>query len=612
MADASRRELLSAANGVREKPLVNKSIGDVSVIKLFSGKSKHTEKPYAQKRTGEPRAPKKPKTKAVREDDYDDGPASPARKMAGKKALLITLISAAAVCALFAGVGAYAQRTNVIFPKVTLDGVAVGNLTSAQAADALTAAKVDTEADKELKVTLPAGCEMTLSAKQAGCYLAAPDAAEYAYNWCHGGSFFENTRKYIKCAVAGKTLASASGAKLDEDYLKKQTQEAAGKVELALMDGNVKVGETEITVVKGASAVQLDEKDLYDTLKKALLSGKYEPIKYTATKSGGKTEEINLQELFNSIYAEPKNAEYDPSTKAASESVTGRSFDLANAKKLWDEAQDGEQVKIPLILTQPEVTTEKLNSMLFATLLSQKSTSLSGSSAARINNITKAAASLNGVILNPGEEFSYNQALGQRTKAAGYQSAGAYSGGQVVQEVGGGICQVSSTLYYCTLIANMTITSRTNHYFGVNYLPAGLDATVSWPSPDFKFKNSSAYPIKLAAGVANGSVTVQIYGSNPDGISVKMTTESFKTSDGFGATSYRWVYDASGNLISKTKEASSTYHDHTTNSAATPKPTQKPTADPKPSPAPPTPTATPAPATETPAASTDAPVSTAA
>ncbi len=583
---------------MRKKPLVNKSIGDVSVIKLFSGKSKHTGKPHAQKRTGEPRVPKKPKERAAPEDDHYEDSASVDGKMAGKKALLTTLISAAAVCALFVGVGAYARQTNVIFPKVTLDGVAVGNLTSAQAADALTVAKVDTEADKELKVTLPAGCEMTLSAKQAGCYLAAPDAAEYAYNWCHGGSFFENTRKYIKCAVAGKTLASASGAKLDEDYLKKQRQEAAGKVELALMDGNVKVGETEITVGKGASAVQLDEKDLYDTLKKALLSGKYESIKYTATKSGGKTEEINLQELFNSVYTEPKNAAYDPATKAATESVTGRSFDLANAKKLWDEAQDGEQVKIPLVLTQPEVTTEKLNSMLFATLLSQKSTSLSGSSAARINNITKAAASINGVILNPGEEFSYNQALGQRTKAAGYQSAGAYSGGQVVQEVGGGICQVSSTLYYCTLIANMAITSRTNHYFGVNYLPTGLDATVSWPSPDFKFKNASAYPIKLAASVGGGNVTVQIYGSNPDGITVKMTTETFKNTDSFGATSYRWVYDKDGNLISKKVEAKSTYHYHTT-TTATPKPSAA--ATPQPSPAA---TPTPVPATEPPAATT--------
>ena len=573
----------------------------MSTIKLVSGKSSHSGKSAPKKRA----APKKaqpryddpderyyaddyytaPRRAPQRQDPtpyngyYDAAPAPAPAHAKGKKALLISLIAAAVLIGGFAGLGAYAQNSAVIFPKVTLDGVAVGGLTSAQAADALVAAKVDTESDKTLRVSLPAGCKMTVSAKQAGTYLAAPDAAQYAYDSCHGGNFFQNTVNYIKCLAGGRTLASAGGAKLDETYLKKQTSEAASKVALALANGSVKVGDTAITVVKGASTVTLDEDDLYKTVKTALEAGKYDDISYTATKSGGKASELDLQELYDSIHTEPKNAEYDSSTHAATESAQGKSFDMDAAKKLWDSAADGELVTIPIVLTDPEVTTDKLNSMLFATVLAQKSTSLGGSSAARINNITKAAAAINGVILNPGEEFSYNGTLGQRTKAAGYQAAGAYSGGQVVQEVGGGICQVSSTLYYCTLIANMTITSRTNHYFGVNYLPTGLDATVSWPSPDFKFKNSSEYPLKIVASVGGGSVTVQLYGSNPDGITVKMTTETFKNTDSFGATSYRWVYDKNGNLLSKKLEAKSTYHYHTS-SSATAKPSSTATAKP--------------------------------
>lgn len=605
-------------------------MGDVSTIKLFSGKSTHSGEPRAQKRERPAQTPKKqPGAQAPRREDYYSGGSAqrapkgqekvPRAKDAygnkydadtpallkNKKALLVTMIAVAALCAAFAGLGAHAQSAAVIYPRVTLDGVSVGGLTAAQAADALVGANVDTESDKELKISLPAGCEMTVSGKQAGAYLAAPDAAEYAYDYCHSRSFFGNTLNYIKCLLGGKKLASASGAKLDETYLKKLTSEAAAKVALALANGSVNVGDKEITVVKGASTVTIDEDDLYKTVQEALLSGKYGELRYNATKSGGKTTEIDLQELYNSIYTEPKNAEYDSSTHAATASQAGRSFDMTAAKKLWDEAADGELVTIPIVLTEPEVTTEKLNSMLFSTLLSQKSTSLSGSSAARINNIAKAAAAINGVVLNPGEEFSYNQTLGQRTKAAGYQSAGAYSGGQVVQEIGGGICQVSSTLYYCTLLANMTITSRTNHYFGVNYLPTGLDATVSWPSPDFKFKNSSEYPVKLAASVGSGNVTVQIYGSNPDGITVKMTTETFKTTDTFGATSYRWVYDKNGNLLSKQQEAQSTYHYHT--STATPTPAQTATATPAPSA---TASPTPSQATETPTAT--APVTSAA
>jgi vancomycin resistance protein YoaR len=570
----------------------------VSIIKLISGKSTHSGKAGAQGRAPLPRKKIELRNRAVGKQPgaaarAADRPFSAEDKR--KRLLLISLIAAAALCAAFAGIGAYAQKSDVIYPKTTLDGVPVGSLTAAQAADALIAANVDTLEDRTLKVSLPAGCEMHISGKLAGVYLSAPDAAQYAWDHCHGGSFFGNTWNYIKSLLGGTDLKSADGAKLDEAYLKKQVEEAAGKVALALANGSVKVGDDAITVVKGASTVTLDQDALYAAVKKALLDGSYKDLSFTATKSGGKTTELDLQELYDSVYTEPKNAEYDSSTHAATESVQGRSFDMAVAKKLWDEAKDGDLVTIPLILTDPEITTEKLNSMLFATVLAQKSTSLAGSSAARINNITKAAASINGIILNPGEEFSYNAALGQRTRAAGYQAAGAYSGGQVVQEVGGGICQVSSTLYYCALIANLTITSRTCHYFGVNYLPTGLDATVSWPSPDFKFKNSSEYPIKIVAGVQGGSVTVQIYGSNPDGITVKMTTETFKNNDTYGATSYRWVYDRNGNLISKTKEASSTYHYHT--STATPTPSAA-----APTTAPPSATATPAPsqATETP------------
>ncbi|HBD85810.1 MAG TPA: hypothetical protein DC001_00105, partial [Clostridiales bacterium] len=111
-------------------------------------------------------------------------------------------------------------------------------------------------------------------------------------------------------------------------------------------------------------------------------------------------------------------------------------------------ADYGDTVMIPLTVTEPELTTEKLASMLFSDVLGTATTSLTGSSLNRITNITLSAGIINGTVLNPGETFSYNEAVGQRTAERGFKEAGAYSGGQVVQELGGGICQVSSTLYY--------------------------------------------------------------------------------------------------------------------------------------------------------------------
>jgi len=502
------------------------------------------------------------------------------RGTGGRKAIVISAIILAVIFAGLFGIGTYVSGLDTIFPKVSMEGVDLAGLTVDQAADALTAGNVGTDEDKQLTVTLPAGASITISAKEAGCYLTAPDAAVYAYDACHGGSFISNAFTYIRCVFSGMSLNASSGETLDEDYLKRAIDEGVKQANLALMQSSVEIGEDSITVVKGASAVKINADKLFDTIKEALVNSSYEPIKYTAEEvEGSKADALDLQELYDTIYEEPINAVYDSATHQATEHVNGRSFDIEEAQRLWDEAKNGDQVVIPLIITEPEITTDKLNSMLFADLLAQKSTSLSGSSANRINNVTKAAAAINNIVLNPGEEFSYNQTLGKRTKESGYLEAGAYSGGQVVQEVGGGICQVSSTLYYCTLISNLEITSRTCHYFGVSYLPAGLDATVSWPSPDFKFKNNSAYPIRISAAVdkAKNVVSIQIYGSNPDGIRVEMTTETWQLADGYGAKSYRAVYDKDGNLISKKEEASSRYYYHVD-------PSPSPSASPSPSP----------------------------
>ena len=115
-------------------------------------------------------------------------------------------------------------------------------------------------------------------------------------------------------------------------------------------------------------------------------------------------------------------------------------------------------------------------------------------------------------MLRSGEEFSYNKVVGARTVAAGYKNAKIYSAGQVVDGLGGGICQVSSTLYNAALLANLEITERRNHQFVTSYVEAGRDATVVYGSTDFKFKNTRKYPIRIVATAKNGILTMTIYG----------------------------------------------------------------------------------------------------
>ena len=129
-----------------------------------------------------------------------------------------------------------------------------------------------------------------------------------------------------------------------------------------------------------------------------------------------------------------------------------------------------------------------------------------------VQNIELASSKVNGTVIMPGENFSYNTVVGRRTIEAGYKEGTAYIGGKVVPDVGGGICQLSSTLYNVALFANLEIVERSNHMFLTGYVAAGRDATVYYGSIDFVFKNTRKYPIKIVTNSKNGVCAVSIYG----------------------------------------------------------------------------------------------------
>ncbi len=134
------------------------------------------------------------------------------------------------------------------------------------------------------------------------------------------------------------------------------------------------------------------------------------------------------------------------------------------------------------------------------------------SNSKRNTNVKLAAEAINGIVLLPGEEFSFNDRVGERTEAKGYKGAAAYNNGEVVEEIGGGVCQVSSTLYNVVLKAGLKTTVRRSHTYEPSYVTPGTDATVSWGGPDYKFVNNSSAAVGLRAGYANQEVTISIYG----------------------------------------------------------------------------------------------------
>lgn len=292
--------------------------------------------------------------------------------------------------------------------------------------------------------------------------------------------------------------------------------------------------------------------------------------------------DVDVESVHDQVYAEVQNAALDKETFEITPSVTGLDFQTADAQAALKDAAWGSDVSVPLTVTEPTVSTESLKALLFRDVLGEASSSVSGSSN-RKSNVKLSASVCDGIILLPGEVFSYNNTTGSRTADKGYLPAPSYVGGKSTDEVGGGICQTSSTIYYAALNSNLKIVERHNHMFAVGYVPDGMDATVWYGASDFRFENDTDYPIKIVTEYKNSRLTVQIYGTKTDDLYVKMTNKelsstawsteykvdpslpagSTKTEQtpyrGRVVEAYRNVYDGNGNLVSSTLESKSTY-----------------------------------------------------
>lgn len=252
---------------------------------------------------------------------------------------------------------------------------------------------------------------------------------------------------------------------------------------------------------------------------------------------------IDIDAIHSEIYKEAQDASYTTNPYAVYPSSNGLDFNIS-----IDEAKalitgDKDSYTIPLKTLYPNVKTSDIGIEAFPDLLSSYSTSFASSSSNRATNVSLATNKINGKVLMPGEVFSFNGTVGKRTPQAGFKVAGVYMNGQVATDYGGGICQVSSTLYNAVLRANLEIVDRSNHMFEVGYVPIGTDATVSWGAPDFKFKNSRSYPIKIVTSSSNRKCVVKFYGLK-ESEEYDIEIVSYRT----GSVPYRTTYTTDSSL----------------------------------------------------------------
>ena len=504
--------------------------------------------------------------------------------------VLLILVVGAAIAAVI--VGHNIQESGKTMPNVYVGELNVGELTKEEVEKALLDSGWDEQNGGTLTVTLPADIDFTLDYYEAGVSITAEQMAEAAYAYGHGGSALDALRTYID-SMSNRTVIAPPELTVNDEYIRGISDDGAARFELRTAIGEYTLDEKNqvMTMLKGGGQMTVDRDALAQQVTRALLRHDSE-LNCSFARESVATPDFNL--LYNELHIEPADAYYDPETDSIVPEVEGFTFDPNKARRLWEAAEAAEMVSTPIEYLHPTLTAKDLEE------LGTRTTDFSFSTPNRANNVRLVAEKLDGLVLKPGEQFSYNGYVGQRTEEAGFLAAPAYDNGKVVYEVGGGICQVSSTLYYSVLCANLQVDDRTCHYFEVNYLPRGLDATVSWPSPDFKFTNNREYPIKIRATAGTDMrLTIEIWGSNIDGTYVVPTSswwayydeEHPKVQIGYKAVSYRDVYDKDGNLIERIEEDYSTYYFHdedikwpepTPKPTATPKPTEKPTETPKP------------------------------
>ena len=516
---------------------------------------------------------------------------------AGKKPLIIIGILVAVLAAAYLGLCAYAASLDVFFPNTTINGVDVAGMTVQQAGeelgstlpqrtmsfylpltdksgDGVTAPEGETLYDPEPAATV--SCE-SLGITQDLDYTAY---AQSVYDRSQGQSgFFQGGWSFLAHLFHSQ---GAKGVYLepDETVFRQKLSELAQTFSRPAQDTSYEVGQDSLTVTRELDGLAVTEADLEQPIREALSSEADGAVYVDAAILPAQA--LSAQDIHDAVAGNMKNAGYDAATDSITPEQAGAEFDVAEAQALLDAASPGETVEIPADIQQPHVTAAELKDVLFRDVLGQCRTHVSGTSA-RINNVKLSAAACNGVVLNTGDVFSYNATTGQRTTAKGYQAAPAYVGGETVDEVGGGVCQTSSTIYYACLRANLEITERYAHRYVPAYIDWGMDATVSWGGPDYKFTNNTDYPIKIVATYSGGYLTVKILGTNVDGTYVKMTNEVLSKTDwetvykddetlpagtekvtttpytGYKVKSYRNVYSADGKLISSTYEATSDY-----------------------------------------------------
>ena len=405
------------------------------------------------------------------------------------------------------------KNSNSIISGVSIKGIDVSELTALEAKE-----KIETYITSNLPENIQLrhnDFETSIPISSLNVTFDIDEAVEQAIHTGKNGNFFENTFSIIKTKFDNINIEPSFS--LNENELITILNDISTKLPDTVINSSYYIENNNLIITKGKEGNVIDINQMTTYIKNGINNLTLKNRTLDIATQIKQPSKINIEKIYSEVHKDAVNASYtqNPFTISPSENGIDFAISLDEAKTLI-ESEDKEEYTIPLIILYPSITTNMIGTEAFPDLLSSFSTKYSTSAVDRTTNLRLAAEKINGTVLMPGETFSYNQVVGARTIAAGYKEAPIYVQGKVVDGLGGGICQITSTLYNAVVFANLEIVERTNHQFVPSYVTASRDATVVYGAIDFKFKNSRNYPIKLVCSVSGGIASFQIFGLKGD------------------------------------------------------------------------------------------------
>lgn len=426
-----------------------------------------------------------------------------------------------------------------IISGVSISGIQVSGLSKDEAKS-----KIETlyqeKKEKEINIKYE-DYETTLNPTLLEVNYNVDKAVDEAYSTGRKENIFLNNYDILFTLIGKKNIDVEMT--INEEVTKQNIEDIGVNLPGVVIESSYSVEDDELIITKGKEGIVIDTDKLLESIKNELkdINIKEQIIEIPVLNK--EPEKIDIDKIHDEIYKEAKDAYYTKNPFAVYPEVEGVDFNVEEAKALLEEEK--EEYIIKLKITKPKVTISQIGSEAFPDQLATFTTRFDVSDVDRSTNLKIACQKINGKVILAGETFSYNKALGARTAAAGYKNGKIYEAGQVVDGIGGGICQISSTLYNSVLLADLEIVERRNHQFVTSYVGPGRDATVVYGVTDFKFKNTRQYPVRISATAQNGIATISIYGIKEENeYTFKFSTKTIATIP----FSVKYVEDESLNL----------------------------------------------------------------